>query len=163
MTQDEEVGSIHWLDLEEGKILKEELDDNRNLPKYLLPERSLLENEINHLREHYIVPANREDRLDELVFEYERSIAAILAAVERWKTKRGAKRYDVHAMLQLEYPEIIALSETARDLEVACIKLRDFLSKLEVKGKERLPDFMKEWVKMARAARFEESVQNETP
>lgn len=157
----DEPGAIHWLDLEESKILKEELGDGRELPKYLLPERSFVENEINNLREHYLVPHDREDRLDALVFEYEAAVSATLSAFKRWQEKRGERHYEVHALLQLELPEIIAISENVRGLEIAATKLKMFLMQLETKGRERLPDFMREWVRMERQQKFDERVAGE--
>jgi hypothetical protein len=158
----DEPGAIHWLDLEESKILKEELGDDRELPKYLLPERSIIEQEINNLREHYLVPADKESTLDELVFRYEGAVSAALAAIKRWEAQRGPRHYEVHALLQLELPEIIAVSETIMSLEQAADELRLFLVGLETKGRERLPDFMKEWVKMENQRRFDEEASAET-
>lgn len=136
-------GTIHWLDDDETETLKEVVGDN--VPKYLLPERSLIETAINDLRSHYVVPVNQEAELDRLVFSYNTAVAAATAAVKRWQAERGLKRYALHAMLYLEQPEVVACIESLQELEVAGRTLFEFLSGLQAKGHVSLPDFMRQW------------------
>jgi hypothetical protein len=138
----DDANFLTWLNEEDKKTIADIIDDSKGVPKYLLPERSIIEEQINYLRVNYEVPEELEARLDELVFAYNSKVEPALKAVQRWKVERGKTKWALHALLYIEQPDIWAAVECLEELAAASKDLCSFVMQLKERNVQPVPHWL---------------------
>jgi hypothetical protein len=131
-----------WLPDFQQPVLKSTPKEHGGFPQYLLPERSLIETQLNKLYTSYDIPLDEQEQLDDLVFAYNSAVETAFLAVARWERVRGDEEWDPHAMLYLEQSELVAVIECMEELLAASKVLMGLLQSFEPLKKSDIPYFL---------------------